>query len=269
MARERDQERAYFERLLIKPVFSPLSSSGGSSSRSPREEHRVALKIETIDYYGLWASAEADKTARTVRTMLASSAAETEPAPVPFREAILAHIWPSALAICAQDAGGLFGLPEAFHVTPRNFLILRKPVERAFDVDALLLLPRRTAGGEQQVASRLFRRHVSRLPEAERAMFAPATATSSPAAAPICTSDGYDGRLLFLPRASEGRVPFMHLLAWKAVSALRAAHEDIDAQEGLPADLDLDATDTSGAATRAGSAAAKRLTSAGVLFLRP
>ena len=103
-------------------------------------------------------------------------------------------------------------------------------------------------------------------------MFAPATATSSPAAAPICASDGYDGRLLFLPRASEGRVPFMRLLAWKAVSALRAAHEDIDAQGELPADLDLDATDTSGGsgvAMKAGSAAAKRLTSAGVLFLRP
>ena len=148
----RDAERAYFEQLYIRPVFSPPSSSG-SSNRSPRDEHRVALKIETIDYYGLWASGEADKTARTVRTMLASSAAETEPAPVPFREAILAHIWPSALATCAQNAGGLFGLPEAFHVTPRNFLILRKPVERAFDVDVLLLLPRRTAGGEQQVVT--------------------------------------------------------------------------------------------------------------------
>ena len=31
--------------------------------------------------------------------------------------------------------------------------ILRKPVERAFDVDVLLLLPRRTAGGEQQVVT--------------------------------------------------------------------------------------------------------------------
>jgi hypothetical protein len=90
--------------------------------RSLRDEHRVALKIETIEYYGLWASAEPDKTARNVFTMLASSAAEeAAPMPVPFKEAILAHIWPSVLAPKALDACGLLCLPEGFHVNPRNF----------------------------------------------------------------------------------------------------------------------------------------------------
>ena len=271
--RARDVERAYFDQLYIRPVFSPLSS-GGSSNRSPRDEHRVALKIATIEYYGLWASAESDETARRVFTMLASSAAEeAAPVSVPFKEAILAHIWPSVLAPKALDAGGLLCLPEGFNVNPRNFLLLRKPVERAFDADALLLLPRRTAGEGQAVVARVFSRHTNRLPEAERALFSHAAVAASPAAAaaaaaaPACGSTGYDGRLLFLPRAADGRVPFMRLLAWKALSALRAAHEDADARADLPAELTLDATASSGAAALAGSGAAGRLTSAGLLFL--
>ena len=270
----RDAERAYFEQLYIRPVFSPPSSSG-SSNRSPRDEHRVALKIETIDYYGLWASAEPDETARRVFTMLASSTAEeAAPVSVPFQEAALAHIWPSALAPKALDAGGLLCLPEGFHVSPRNFLLLRKPVERAFDADALLILPRRTATEGLEAVARVFSRHTSRLPDAERALFSraataasPAAAAAAAAAAPACGSTGYDGRLLFLPRAADGRVPFMRLLAWKALSALRAAHEDADAQADLPAELALDATASPGAAARAGSGAAGRLTSAGILFL--
>jgi hypothetical protein len=222
--------------------------------------------------------------------MLASSAAEeAAPARVPFKEAILAHIWPSVLAAKALDAAGLLCLPEAFHVDPRNFLILRKPVERAFDADALLLLPRRTAGGGQDAVARVFSRHLSRLPEAERALFSPTTVAASPppaaaaaaaaaataataaaaaaATTPVRDSTGYDGRLLFLPRAAEGHVPFMRLLAWKVLSAIRAAHEDSDAQADLPAELALDATASSGAAAQAGSRAVGRLNSAGVLFL--
>ena len=122
--------------------------------------------------------------------------------------------------------------------------------------------------------ARGFSRHTSRLPDAERALFSraataasPAAAAAAAAAAPACGSTGYDGRLLFLPRAADGRVPFMRLLAWKALSALRAAHEDADAQADLPAELALDATASPGAAARAGSGAAGRLTSAGILFL--
>jgi hypothetical protein len=277
--RARDAELAYFKQLFIPPVFSPPASGGGSSNRSPRDEDRSVLKIETIEYYGLWASDEPDKMSRKVFTMLASSAS-VAPEPVPFKEAILAHIWPSVLAPKALDAGGLLCLPEGFHVHPRNFLLLRKPEERAFDADALLLLPRRNAGGGQDVVAREFSRHTSRLSVAERALFSHADVAASPAAAavaaaavaaaaaaPVCgSSSGYDGRLLYLPRAADGRVPFMRLLAWKAVSALRAAHEDVDAQADLPAELALDATNSSGAAALAGSRAAGRLTSAGVLF---
>ena len=193
---------------------------------------------------------------------------------VPFKEAILAHIWPSVLAPKALDAGGLLCLPEGFHVNPRNFLLLRKPVERAFDADAMLLLPRRTASEGQEAVAHVFSRHMSRLPESERALFSHAAIAASPAAAaaaavaaPVCGSTGYDGRLLFLPRAADGRVPFMRLLAWKALSALRAAHEDADAHANLPVEIALDATASSGAAALAGSGAARRLTSAGVLFL--
>ena len=45
----------------------------------------------------------------------------------------------------------------------------------------------------------------------------------------------------------EGRVPFMQLLAWKAVSALRAREEEDEAglEAGPPDDFDMNAMTTS------------------------
>lgn len=70
---------------------------------------------------------------------------------------------------------------------------------------------------------------MSRLPEAERALFSQAAMTASPAAAaaaaaPVCGGTGHDGRVMRL------------LLAWKALPAFRATHKDTDAQADLPAE---------------------------------
>ena len=67
----RKQALAELDRLLIKPIFSPRSSG---SSRSPHPDARFALKVQTIDYYGLWDSSdEPDPMKRRVFTMLPNS----------------------------------------------------------------------------------------------------------------------------------------------------------------------------------------------------
>ena len=111
---------------------------------------------------------------------------------------------------------------------PRNFLILSKSVELAYDADALLLLPRRGIDGAPPAAvARVFGGRLLRLPESVKAQLR-----------------SYGGQKLHLPRASEGCIPFMRLLAWKAVSALRAANEETDSFADLPSDVHLDATVT-------------------------
>ena len=76
------------------------------------------------------------------------------------------------------------------------------------------------------------------------------------------------GRELLLPRAAEGRVPFMRLLAWKAVSALRAGADfDDDAAAAFPAGVDVDATLERGAEGRAhGARGFAEVLSAGLVF---
>jgi len=225
----RREARRDLERCFIPTIYNPPSSG---SSRSPRPEHRLGLKEATIDYYGLWASKED----RTVYTMLAGpddDAGAAHPAAVPFSETILAHIWPSSKAADAELLTSLLRVPHDFHVLPRNFLVLHKEAEAAFDAEALLLFPARTP--TLSATSRLFR--------TERFTGATPAETS----AKRSRLDGFARRRLFLPLAGEGRVPFMRLLAWKAVSALRAREEEDEAglADGLPDDLDMNATTTS------------------------
>jgi len=224
----RASEIRRIEALLIPPVFSPRSSG---SSRSPRPDERLDLKIAVIEYYGLWSARKDPLRDSLVHTMLPNTDAEAAAGattPVPFSEAILAHIWPSGHG----HEGGVahLHLAEDFHVDPRNFLILRKGAEVAFDADALLLFPRRgSADGTicPTAVSRRFPAKEARIPIAHSAEFA-----------------GYHGRTLFLPNAAAGRVPCMRLLGWKAVSALRADAEAADATAALPDELHLDATAT-------------------------
>ena len=137
-----------------------------------------------------------------------------------------------AKAAEAEALISLLRLPHDFHVLPRNFLVLHKEAEAAFDAEALLLFPARTP--TLSAASRLFR--------TERIT----GATPAETAAKRARLNGFARRRLFLPLAGEGHVPFMRLLAWKAVSALRAHEEEDEAGLGAnpPVDLDMNATTT-------------------------
>lgn len=239
--------RAELERLLIPPRYSIASSPSSTSSRgtrSPLPDERFQLKLDVISYYGLWdpATMSGDLVQRRVFTVLSPTAE-----PVALKDAILAHIWPSAFAGMSAHLRRELGLPAAFHVQPRNFLLLDKAVERAFDSDALLLLPARgVPPAPPTVRARVFH--------------AGATATAG-AILPLA------GRNLHLPLAAEGRVPFMRLLAWKAFSALRADAEACDGDDELPSEVDIEATlSRSREETVAGVGGFHALLSAGLIF---
>ena len=236
-------QRAELERLLIRPTFSLAStpSRGSGGGRSPKAQERFQLKLDVITFYGLWDPAtatEPEVAQRRVFTMLPPAGGS---ASVTLSDAVLAHIWPSALAGESDALRRLLGLPAAFHLQPRNFLILDKAVARAFDADALLLLPVREAPPvPPRVRARPFR-----------------VAEFQTAAAGGCSGGDGDGsggcvrsniaaladRELYLPRAAEGCTPFMRLLAWKALSALRAGAEaDEAAAAEFPGEVGVDAT---------------------------
>lgn len=260
--------RAELERLLIRPTFSVASSPsrGVGGARSPKSQERFQLKLEVISFYGLWDPATADEpdvALRRVFTMLPERGSGTGDGDarvsVALSDAILAHIWPSVLASESDAMRRLLGLPSAFHLNARNFLILDKTVETAFDADALLLLPVRAAPpAPPRVRARLFR-----LAEFPASSVAESGAAARNAVAALA------GRDLFLPLAADGRVPFMRLLAWKALSALRAGAEDADesATTTFPDDVDLDATLTRGEGGRArGATGFAALLSTGLVF---
>ena len=123
-------------------------------------------------------------------------------ASVTFKDATLAHIWPSALAresdlLCQQ-----LGLPPAFHVHVRNFLVLDRAVELAFDADALLLLPARAEPpAPPSVRARAFRIE----------LFEHQAAAADGGVAARASIASLAGHELHLPHAGEGRVPFMRL----------------------------------------------------------
>ena len=223
--------RAELERLLIRPTFSiassPSTTATSGGARSPRAHERVQLKRDVIAFYGLWDPATEhlpDVSSRRVFTMLSPSGCPR--APVAFKDAILAHIWPSALARESDALRQQLGLPPAFHVHVRNFLILDRVVELAFDADALLLLPARAQPpAPPSVRARAFRVD-------DRA----AAADGGAARASV---DALAGSELHLSRACEGHVPFMRLLAWKAFSALRAGAGAYDGEAAFPVDVDV------------------------------
>ena len=224
----KEMARRRIEELFIAPVKSIGSSTPSQPARSPRPEDRIPLKILTIEYYGLWASTESDETSRMVYTMLpvAAAAPGAPPVAVPFKDAILSHIWPAKAD--PRGIAQLLHLESGFNVEPRNFLILPKVIEKAFDADDLLLLPFRETSPAPHRGVRV-RLH-------------PETASGHPLAWAAGVS-------LFLPREPEGHVPYMRLLSWKAISALRAVFEGTDE---CPPFIDLDASvNGSGAVRRA------------------
>lgn len=149
-------------------------------------------------------------------------------------------------------------MPPAFHVHVRNFLVLDRAVELAFDADALLLLPARAEPpAPPTVRARAFRIELFE----HQAAAADGGVTARAAIASLA------GHELHLPRAGEGRVPFMRLLAWKALSALRAGSEAYEGEAAFPVDVDVDATvSRDHAGHRPGSSGFSALLSAGLIF---
>jgi hypothetical protein len=151
----------------------------------------------------------------------------------------------------------LLGLPEAFHLCERNFLVFHKAAESAFDADALLLLPIRAEPPAPPGArARSFRLADYRTAEADGGAEARAAVAA------------LSGRAIFLPLAAAGRVPFLRLLAWKAVSALRAGAEaDEGAAAAIPPEIDVDATLSRGRDSHGqGSSGFAELLSVGLVF---
>jgi hypothetical protein len=278
-----------FERLMIRPTparpmsrGSPSSSGGASSSRrSPgTADERIELKKAVITYYGLWVN-DADGGTSSVQqegapppaaqpslrsrvyTMLVAPVADGAARPsVSFSDAVLAHIWPSSMKSGAVSVRRLLHLPADFHLDVRNFLILNKSVESAFDADALLLLPARA----EQDAPAVVRARTFRL---ERFRASKEQAVAEVDRSAISALDGLD---LFLPCAKDKKLPFLRLLAWKAVSALRAAAEADDdgiaaRAEELHRDVVFDASlDIGGTAAVHVHRTVSDLKSAGLIF---
>jgi hypothetical protein len=166
--------------------------------------------------------------------MLPASDEEVEhPVAVPREEAILAHIWPSKMQNVVPKIAATLGLQEDFHVRPRNYLVLRKSEEVAFDKDALLLCP--TRGPPVTAVARLL--HQERILDSEDVAHVRACA----------------GRRLYLPRADEGCIPSMRLLGWKAMSALHAeaTADDDRTVDHVPEEVELDVSDDGGSLRRA------------------
>ena len=225
-AQQRADARRDLERLFIDPVRH--TSGSWASSRSPVPSERFDLKVATIDYYGLWASRDGGDSAQwTVHPMLSDTMRvdDGKPAPVPFRDAILSHVWPSKNSRETDELAALLGLPPGFSVEPRNFLILPKFFEAMFDGDNLLLLPRR--GHPPSVAVRR-NRVGGALPPGEQQQRLDAYCETAPS--------------LYLPLAAAAtpHVPWLRVLGWKALSAIRACGEEAGATAGAPDFFDLD-----------------------------
>ena len=120
-----------FQRLFIQPT-----ASTGVSVRSPVEDERVNLKRRVIEFYGL---ADPDNNGRSFTHVGGPS--------VEYKYATLAHIWPSGAADTAGLLQHALRLSEAFHINPRNFLVILDDVHRAFDSVSLLLLPLKAKDG--------------------------------------------------------------------------------------------------------------------------
>jgi len=108
-------------------------------------------------------------------------------------------------------------------VNDRNFLILPKFFESAFDCDAMLLLPRR--GLPPVVSARINRPELLPVEGEQLARLVNFCKTAPQ---------------LYLPLASAGHVPFLRVLGWKALSAIRERSEDAAATDTAPDYFDAD-----------------------------
>ncbi len=206
-------------RLHIKPAVS----TGGGSARSPRAEERLDLKMHFLTCFGLL---EPTNNLRCYTHMGGPA--------VPIKDATLAHIWPSSEADAAGLLAGELRLPRAFHLNPRNFLILPWDVHCAFDSGWLLFIPKKYAGETRVVvrASRVDAVVVHGNPESTETRDKRAWLRS------------LDGTVL---QFKNDLRPFMRVLGWRAWT-MRGSPDDDDAasRDAEEASVDVGSVDAEG-----------------------
>ena len=259
-------ERAEWERLWpTRMIPSPSGSDGSRSLRSPQDDERFPLKRDTVEFYGLFGTRlGAESKNWTVIPMLppplsfrpdgaavpsiakplsaaappVTRAPTSAPSPVLFKEAILSHIWPSEKAPIADDLGAKLKLERGYHISPRNFLILPKAAERAFDAEAITFLPFRERDGRRGARVRVL--NASLVPADEREYVQSLDGCELWLPYVVVATDDDAGAMLAGGRTSPvaarcneqqavQRLPFLRLLAWRALGALRRRVEDDEA----------------------------------------
>ena len=193
--------------IVAPPPLSSLSGSSRSSQSSnasaaqqaayhlaqtQESERQLALTIAAVDYYGLWHGPHVDGTAWSAHTMIPAAGA------MPFKDCIAAHIYPRKSPFPSKLAAAL-ALPANFMDDPRCVLLLPKPVEVAYDRQAIVLAP---ALG----CITVWPAFVGRLSPHELANVAP-----------------FFGTVLEWPSKAgpDPHYPFMRLLAWACLAVLR------------------------------------------------
>lgn len=194
------------ERLVIRPTSASRSSVVSQSAG----DERIRIKRATLDYYGLGVDMTGDNTANwTARTMTSS-------ATVPFADCTLSHIWPQTMSDAADTIAEELKLPERFYEHPRNFLVLPKPLEVAFDKMGVVLIPNRSG---DIVVRRWATTRLSRDEEREISKFY--------------------GQVLDWPTRAQHQphLPFMRLMAFRVFSASK--HAPAATSTGALGDEDL------------------------------
>lgn len=153
------------------PFVRSHHSDSASSSRSSGSLRKM-FKRDVAEYYGLTVAGNRNELVDMLGVQRS------------FGEVILAHIWPAALMDAAHEIASDMMLPDDFHTSPRNYLLLPKDLRDAFDSGSIAFVPSRDS-----IVMRDFRGGIV---------------------------SAINGQALNLPRAGEGRVPFKRLLSWFA-----------------------------------------------------
>ena len=209
--------------LAIHPT-PPSSPSvlSGSSEDTPKAIKRALLqrKLDVLRFYGLDGELPLsvdDPPLRgkpwTAFTMLSVPGAP----PLPLQDCTLSHIWPAKRETEADVIAVNLKLDAMFYTSPRNFLVLPKVVEVAFDREAVIILLPNSTG---DITVWPWRMDV--LTETQRADL-----------------QNYLGKTLDWPFRGSATpcMPFMCLMAWKMLSqSLRPPPAELDPRMGSLAD---------------------------------
>lgn len=185
----------------IKSAVEKAAEKAAKKAAKDAEEARAqaaqfALKLRVLDYYGLRVNDATDTLSTTLaRTML--DAADTPPRPM--ADATLAHIIPSTRAHEVPHYMKALGVGMGLMDDERNYLVLPKFAEIAFDAEALIYFP------EKRDNVTLWPWHLDRLPPDE-----------------VDAVRALAGLQLSWPaQLASPNMPFMRLIAWRLISVTR------------------------------------------------